>query len=241
MKALFLVIPLIGVFSCVGSKQESQPDPAVWTLPPPAIEAPEPVIEAPEPVIEAPPPAIEAPPPAVVEAPPPPIVASQPVIEAPPPAIEAPELVWQEEEEEEEAGFDPLSITVQEKETTMGEMRLLIAEINRVIRAKDYERWVAYLAEDFITAINSPDYLAQLSESSRQLKGQNIVLRTPQDYFTYVVVASRENIRVDASLDDIEFLSHNRVKAFTLNARKQRLRLFEFVKAGDAWKIAFTS
>lgn len=170
------------------------------------------------------------------------------VLELPPPELEEPAAAPQEQEaeaeaeaEEEEAFFDPQSITAQEKETTMDEMRQLVIEINRVIRAKDYEGWVSYLAEDFIAAINSPEYLARLSESSRQLKGQNIVLRTPRDYFTHVVVASRENIRVDESLDDIEFLSHNRVKAFTINARKQRLRLFEFVKAGDAWKIAFSS
>jgi hypothetical protein len=190
MKTLFLVIPLIGIFSCASNRPEAQPEPAVQALPPLAPEAPE--------------------------------------------------FVGQEQEAE-EANFDPQSITIEEKETTMYEMRQLIAEINRVIRAKDYAGWVSYLADDFIAAINSPAYLAQLSESSRQLKGQNIVLRTPQDYFTHVVVASRENIRVDASLDDIEFLSHNRVKAFTVNARKQRLRLFEFVKAGDTWKIAFSS
>jgi hypothetical protein len=130
---------------------------------------------------------------------------------------------------------------MEEKETTMEEMRLLITEIDRVIRAKDFEGWISYLAEDFIGIINSPSYLAQLSESSWQLKNQNIVLKTPRDYFTYVVVASRENIRVDASLDDIEFLSHNRVKAYTVNTRRQRLRLFEFVKAGNTWKIAFSS
>jgi hypothetical protein len=195
MKALFLVIPLIGIFSCASNGKASQPEPAVQALPPPAFEAP---------------------------------------------AVEAPAVALQEAEDD-EANFDPQSITAQEKETTMDEMRLLIAEINRVIRTQDYEGWVSYLADDFIAAINSPDYLAQLSESSRQLKGQNIVLKTPRDYFTYVVVASRENVRVDASLDDIEFLSHNRVKAYTVNTRNQRLRLFEFVKAGDAWKIAFSS
>jgi hypothetical protein len=168
----------------------------------------------------------------------------EPAAQALPPPLEAPASVRQEQEagaEAEEAGFDPRSITVEEKETTMDEMRLLVVEINRVIRARDYEGWVSYLADEFIAAINSPAYLSELSESSRQLKGQNIVLKTPQDYFTHVVVASRENIRVDASLDDIEFLSHNRVKAFTVNTRKQRLRLFEFVKAGDTWKIAFSS
>jgi hypothetical protein len=167
----------------------------------------------------------------------------RPVVQVSPPPIGELAAVPQREEEavEDGAGFDPLSVTMEEKETTMEEMRLLIAEINRVIRAKNYEGWVSYLAEDFIEVINSPSYLAQLSESSRQLKGQNIVLKTPQDYFTYVVVASRENIRVDASLDDIEFLSHTRVKAYTVNTRQQRLRLFEFVKAGNTWKIAFSS
>ena len=123
------------------------------------------------------------------------------VPEIPPPELEESAAAPQEQEaeaeaEEAEAFFDPQSITAQEKETTMDEMRQLVIEINRVIRAKDYEGWVSYLAEDFIAAINSPEYLARLSESSRQLKGQNIVLRTPQDYFTHVVVASRENIRV---------------------------------------------
>jgi hypothetical protein len=200
MKALFLIIPFIGICSCASNRLESQTESAVRYLPQPELEAPT--------------------------------------------------VVWQEQEaeaeaeaeaEEDEVDFDPQSITVQEKETTMDEMRQLVIKINQVIRAKDYEGWISYLADDFIAAINSPDYLARLSESSLQLKGQNIVLRTPQDYFTHVVVASRENIRVDASLDDIEFLNHNRVKAFTINARKQRLRLFEFVKAGDAWKIAFSS
>jgi hypothetical protein len=197
MKALFLVIPLIGFLSCASNGPEAQPESSAQAPSPPALATPP---------------------------------------EAPPP-LEAQAAAPQEEE----AGFDPQSITQEEKETTMDEMRQLIAEINRVIRARDYERWLSYLAEDFIAALNSPDYLARLSESSRQLKGQNIVLRTPQDYFTYVVVASRENVRADASLDDIEFLNHNRVKAFTVNARKQRLRLFEFVKAGDAWKIAFSN
>jgi hypothetical protein len=168
----------------------------------------------------------------------PPPVFEEPALEEP--AFEAPVAAVQEVEAE-ETGFDPQDITAEEKETTMDEIRLLVAEINRVIRARDYEGWVSHLADDFIAAINSPGYLAQLSKTSRQLKAQNIVLRTPRDYFIYVVVASRENVRVDASLDDIEFLNHNQVKAFTIDIRKQRLRLFEFVKAGNTWKIAFTS
>jgi hypothetical protein len=141
----------------------------------------------------------------------------------------------------EETNFDLTSITQEEFNSTKEEMQEFIEEINRVIREKDYNKWVSYLAEDFIRIINSQDYLTELSQTSGGLKSRNIVLKTPQDYFTYVVVPSRENVRVDPRLDDIEFLSHNRVKAFTINARKQRLRLFEFVRIGNSWKIAWPS
>jgi hypothetical protein len=142
---------------------------------------------------------------------------------------------------EEETNFDLTSITQEEFNSTKEEMQALIEEINQVIRAKDYNKWISYLAEDFIGIINSQNYLTELSQTSGGLKSRNIVLKTPEDYFTYVVVPSRENVRVDPHLDDIEFLSHNRVKAFTINARKQRLRLFEFVRIGNNWKIAWPS
>jgi hypothetical protein len=139
----------------------------------------------------------------------------------------------------EETNFDPASITKEEFTSTKEEIQELIEEINRVIRAKDYNKWLGYLAEDFIRIINSQDYLTKLSETSGGLKSRHIVLKTPRDYFTYVVVPSRENIRVDPRLDDIEFLSHDRVKAVTINARKERLRLFEFVRIGGNWKITW--
>jgi hypothetical protein len=141
----------------------------------------------------------------------------------------------------EETNFDRTSITQEEFNSTKEEMQVLIEEINRVIRAKDYNKWVSYLADDFIWIINSQDYLTEISQTSGGLKSRNIVLKTPEDYFIHVVVPSRENVRVDPRLDDIEFLSHNRVKAFTVNARKQRLRLFEFVRVGNNWKIAWPS
>jgi hypothetical protein len=165
------------------------------------------------------------------------IVVQEPEPQKQLPPVQAPVVT----EEVVETNFDPASITTEEFISTKEEIQELIEEINRIIRAKDYNKWVSYLAEDFIEIINSQDYLTQLSEISGGLKSRNIVLKTPQDYFTYVVIPSRENVRVDPRLDDIEFLSHNRVKAFTINARKQRLRLFEFVRIGDNWKIAWPS
>ncbi|MFP3041088.1 hypothetical protein LQZ19_04625 [Treponema primitia] len=203
MKALLIIILLLGIFSCT-SKPTPQPEVIVRELETPKQEEP-----------------------AVVQTPAAVVVEEKAVVE---------DVVAVENT----ADFDPKSITKEEFNSTKEEMQRLIEDINRIIRAKDYAKWINYLADDFIQTINSPAFLAELSESSRQLKGQNIVLKTSLDYFTYVVVASRENIRTDASLDDIEFLSHNRVKAYTINARKQRLRLFEFVRDGGAWKIAFS-
>jgi hypothetical protein len=136
-----------------------------------------------------------------------------------------------------EADFDPGSISRTEFAATKSEIQLLVEEINRVIRAQDYGAWLSYLSDGFIRIINSPEFLTELSQSSRRLLIKKIQLKSSRDYFTHVVVASRENVRVEAHLDDIEFLSHNRVKAFTL-LRNQRLRLFDFVRDGNTWKIA---
>jgi hypothetical protein len=137
-----------------------------------------------------------------------------------------------------QAAFDPGSITVEEFDSAKSEIQILIEEIHRVIQAKDYTKWLTYLSDDFIATINTPAYLAEISKTSRQLTIQKIVLKTPRDYFTHVVVAARKSINVDTHLDDIEFLSHNRVKAFAV-VRNQRLRLFEFVRSrGGAWKVA---
>jgi hypothetical protein len=137
------------------------------------------------------------------------------------------------------ADFDPGSISREEFENARSEIELLIEEINRVIRAKNYTKWLTYLSDYYITAINSPEYLERISKTSRQLTMQKIVLKTPRDYFTHVVVAARANISVDAHLDDIEFISHTQVKAFTVKGN-QRLRLFEFVKDKGVWKVALS-
>jgi hypothetical protein len=141
---------------------------------------------------------------------------------------------------DDEADFDPGSISRQEFEDARVEIAELVEKINRVIQANDYTAWTSYLSDDFIATINSREFLDRISKTSRQLTMQRIMLKTPRDYFTQVVVAARKNISMDAHLDDIEFLSHTRVKAFTLKGN-QRLRLFEFVKNKGAWKIALTS
>jgi hypothetical protein len=121
-------------------------------------------------------------------------------------------------------------------DTTMDEVRHFINDLNHVISSRNYNSWRAALSDGYFREISSQEYLEQLSEQPA-MKTRRIVLRTPQDYFTHVVVPSRANSRVDA----IEFVSRNRVKAFTVITNRdgevQRLRLYDLEKIGNTWKI----
>ena len=130
------------------------------------------------------------------------------------------------------ARFDPQSISQEEFNSTKVEVQRFIGDLNEVIRRRDYNAWKAILSADFLAEIASPAYLQRASESAA-LKSRNIVLKSPQDYFVHVVVPSRANSRVD----DIEFIGEQRVKAFTINANGQRLRLYDLEHSGNTWLI----
>ena len=135
-----------------------------------------------------------------------------------------------------EAVFDSASISQEVYESTKVDVQVFIEELNGIIRAKNYNAWKAALSEEFFNEISSPEYLQRISEMDA-MKTRKIILRTTRDYFINVVVPARANSRVD----DIEFISLNRVKAFTLYTNRenitQRLRLYDLERSGDSWKI----
>ena len=128
--------------------------------------------------------------------------------------------------------FDPLSISQEERDTAKVEIQQLIQRLNSIIRAKNYNAWVSYLDSNYFAVISSKEYLYRTSQSPVLAK-QKIVLRSAQDYFNHVVVPARTNDRVD----DIEFETQNRVKAYTINAKGEKLRLYDLEKSGNEWKI----
>ncbi|MDR3168186.1 MAG: hypothetical protein LBT93_09595 [Treponema sp.] len=159
----------------------------------------------------------------------------EPVSEPLVPVVEEAVPVITEIEPEEpvkEEDFDVHTITPEVFNFTKAEIQALVENLNDIIRSKNYSAWIACLAEEYLAEKSSPEYLAQISTQPR-LKSQNIVLTGPEDYFFYVVVPSRANDRVD----DIEFVAKNRVKAYTINANRQRLRLYDLENKGNGWKI----
>lgn len=168
----------------------------------------------------APDPAPPVEPPAVSE----PAPAPAPTPDPPPKPIEPPPAV---------APFDPATVSVELKQTTFVDVKALIARLNAIIQAKDYEGWSKVLTAEYLDYYSSPETLAKISESA-VLKRQGVTLKTIEDYFRYVVYPSRQNDRVD----DIEFIEPSRIRAIIVNAKGERLVLYNLEKIGDTWKIA---
>lgn len=130
------------------------------------------------------------------------------------------------------APFDPSSITKEVFDSTKTDVQALIQRLNGIIREKDYETWVTFLGKDYRAALSDPSFLGRISAST-VLRKQNVTLRSLRDYFIYVVVPSRAYDRVD----DIEFIGQNRVKAFTVDSKARRLRLYDLEKTPTGWEI----
>jgi hypothetical protein len=170
------------------------------------------------------------PPPQVVQSAPPPQPPPQ-VVQSAPPA---------------ERVFDPGSISEEMFANTKADVNALIDDLNRLIRARNYNAWIDYLSASYFQEISSNDFLEDRTEElyrRDQIVASNLgrdprrvekkILRTPRDYFDNVVVPSRSNDR----MDDIDFVSENRVKAYTIDSRGNRLVLYDLELIENKWKI----
>ena len=142
--------------------------------------------------------------------------------------------------------FDPNSISDVVFQAAKKDITAFINELNGIIKAKNYNSWVAHLAPPYFTEINSKSFLEEKTEDlylRDQVVAQNAgrdpklvpkrILRTPRDYFDYVVVPSRANDRVD----DISFISETHVKAYTIDGRGMKLVLYELASINNKWLI----
>ncbi|MBN1242440.1 MAG: hypothetical protein JXA15_07020 [Spirochaetales bacterium] len=129
--------------------------------------------------------------------------------------------------------FDASSVPEEARQDALLSVRILIEELNGIIRRKDYDAWLSRLSEEYVEHFSRPPVLEELSKA-KTLQRQGITLTTLLDYFLYVVYPSRQFDRVD----DIEFVAADRVKAITVTPKGERLVLYELAKYGDTWKIS---
>jgi hypothetical protein len=146
-------------------------------------------------------------------------------------AVAAPVEALESVVETETEVFDPASIPPEVYQETKQDIVKFIQDLNSIIKARRYSVWVEYLDTDYYQYISSPEYLQQVSQREI-LASKKIVLSDAYDYFTYVVVPSRSNDRVD----EIEFVNENRIKVINISNGK-RIILYYLEKTQSSWKI----
>jgi len=117
---------------------------------------------------------------------------------------------------------------IKEAET---DIAALILQLNGIIASKDFLEWKTYLSDDYIRFYSDPKILKEKSESPLLLK-YKIVLRTLEDYFNYVVVGSRQNVK----LDEIKALDRDRIKAY-MYINNNAVIIYELIRIDNNWKI----
>jgi len=165
-----------------------------------------------------------------------PVPASEPAVEQDEGLVKSNPVIKETDSAPAADTFDPARITREYHSSTRAEVQHFIESLNQIIRSKNFRAWKAALSDEYFAEISSPENLSSMSEQPA-LKTRRIVLKTAEDYFTHVVVPSRANSRVD----DIEFISMNRVKAFTITKNRAgeevRLRLYDLEKIDNKWTI----
>ncbi len=114
---------------------------------------------------------------------------------------------------------------------TFDEAKTVIADLTRLIAEQDYDGWLSYLTQEYVAKTSDPDFLSRASHSG-VLQKSGIVLRSLKDYFEHVVVRSR----IQASLDDINFVDATHVKALTI-VEGRPVILYYLVQEGGRWKV----
>jgi len=153
------------------------------------------------------------------------------------PEVERPRDVEETTPEEEpevsdgSEGERDFEVTEEVYEQTFEEVEQTIARLNTIIQQRDFQAWKSYLTDEYEQEYSDPETLAEWSESPL-LQRNEITLRSLEDFFTYVVVPSRSNAR----LDDLEFVDENTVEAY-MNVRGRRALLYLLENEDGVWKI----
>jgi len=128
-------------------------------------------------------------------------------------------------------GGQQFVVTQEVYSRTFEEVERFVGNLNEIIRRAQYDTWVTFLSAEYVSRTSDPQYLKEQSEKPL-LRQNNVQLRTLRDYFEQVVVPSR----VQATVDEIEFIDETRVKAIT-TIRNTRAVLYLLVREDGNWKI----
>lgn len=154
---------------------------------------------------------------------------TEPVIEEPVPIEEEPQIV--EEPKVEEPVEEEFIVTEEIYTETFDNIQDVISNLNKVISEKDYQTWLNYLTQAYIEYYSDPALLQRYTDMFKK-RGYSYKIETLKDYFTYIVV----NSRVNAKLDEIIFIDKDHVKAMSVVKGTLSI-LYHLEKDENIWKI----
>ena len=128
------------------------------------------------------------------------------------------------------AQFDKVTITKQTFEHTKTEMQLVVEQLNKITYARDYQSWLGWLSDEYAQTYSDPKVLETVSAS---LPTKGIKLKNLKDYFNYVFVPSRQNMRVDT----IQFVSPTRVYVIMEIMPNSPAAIYILEKTQSGWKL----
>jgi len=152
--------------------------------------------------------------------------ADQPEPEAEEEAVDAGAEAAQGELPKAEEERQEFVVTEELYQQTFEDIEAVIAQLNALIRDKDYDAWLEYLTESYISQTSEAEYLGKWIKDPDK--------RTLQTYFLEVVVPTRSRVK----LDEIEFIDDARVCAYT-EYKGEKYLLYYLVKTEEGWKIDF--
>ena len=157
-----------------------------------------------------------------------------PEIEEIPVEVKEPEPVISEEKLEYERSVSALSETESVTEETFtsdkSEILQIIAELDNIMKTKDYKKWLEYITPESIEYWSNARNLSDLS--IRLYSNYNFKLVNLQEYFEKFFIPARKGRQVD----EIRYVTTTVIKAVQYKD-DQDIIYYYFEKRGDKWLL----
>ena len=158
-----------------------------------------------------------------------PVVEPEPIAEKTPMPVEEKKPEPVAEKDTIIAEFEGVTITKETYDQTKTEMEKVVEQLNRITASKDYTKWLSFLSDEYQRQYSQAATLKTVSEA---LPVKGIKLKSLKDYFSYVFVPSRQNVRVD----DIKFVSPTRVNVI-MKQGNVSLLIYAIENIDGKWKL----
>ncbi|OHD18264.1 MAG: hypothetical protein A2Y34_05855 [Spirochaetes bacterium GWC1_27_15] len=113
-------------------------------------------------------------------------------------------------------------------------MKNLFTAIEEKIAMGDFDGWYSSISKGYKFYINDPVILKKMSEDSDFLSNRNVKLKTPKDYFEYVVIQARQGKSL--KFFDYKYIDKFNVKVICILDDSLKF-VYNFIYEDGSWKL----